>query len=374
MTHSFPGNDRRRPQGRRRRPHTRRRLLVVAASIVALGLVAWPVLNHFDVFSDNGDPMSFGQPQAGTGNGGVQTAGNGKTLMPTGPAADVRVAATVQDGTKIGEVTFTGKKSGFTGKVWLWAPKEYSDPKYAKSGFPVLIALPGGAGYPTNYWMGTDLKLEESIDQWADQGKSLPFIVAMPVLNPENHDKDPKDPKLGTYWDGSDIPGQPKMGTWLAEDVPDLVKQNFRTINSRDGWAFMGSSTGAFAGLKTVLQHPDKFKAVIASGPDVVPDSRLWAGHQKEQDANNPMKLAKQLIADKGPDVYIAFQAGTGAGDAGGLAHAKQFMAAYGNKGPVHAMLNTIPGGEHSARDYVPNMPPAISWISKQMQGPTPSQ
>lgn len=202
------------------------------------------------------------------------------------------------------EGTLEGKKSGFKGKVWVWAPKQYFDPKYANSGFPVMIALPGGPGYPNNYWMGTDLGLQKSISTWSQEGKSKPFILAMPVLNPAPDDG-------GLYWDGSDIPDQPKMGTWLTEDVPDLVKANFRTIKSRDGWAFMGSSTGGFAGLKAVLKHPDKFKAVIASGPDVAPDSRLWKGHEKEKEENSPKALAKKLIAKVGPDVYLAFQVGT---------------------------------------------------------------
>ncbi|WP_306432515.1 esterase family protein [Streptomyces sp. A1136] len=261
-------------QSRPRKPSRGKRWGLIAACPAVLGAVAWPTLYYFDVFSDNGDSITF-SGVAPSGGGSWQSA-SAKALMATGPAADFRISGTVpEDGSKIAVTTYRGKKSGFTGKVWVWAPKEYADPKYATSGFPVLIALPGGAGYPSNYWMGTDLKLESSISKWSQEGKSLPFIIAMPVLNPENHDKDPKDPQVGLYWDDSDIPGQPKMGTWLTEDVPVLIKENFRTIKSRDGWAFMGSSTGGSAGLKAVLQKPEKFKAVIASGPDIVPDSRL---------------------------------------------------------------------------------------------------
>ncbi|GHC71300.1 hypothetical protein GCM10010507_57820 [Streptomyces cinnamoneus] len=333
--------------------------MVVVTLAVALGLIAWPVLTSCDVFSDKGDPLSFGQDDTVTG----RTDGGGSgPLMPTGPKADFRVANTLTDGTKIGVVTLDGKKSGFKGKVWVWAPKQYDDPRYAKSGFPVLIALPGGNGYPVNYWMGTDLKLQSSIAEWSKEGKSLPFIVAMPVLNADDKN----------YYDGSDIPGRPKMGTWLTEDVPDLIKQNFRTLKSRDGWAFMGSSSGAFAGLKAVLKQPGKFKAVIASGPDIVPDSPLWAGHDKEKQENNPELLAQHLIDVKGPDVYLAFQVGTK--EKTSMANTKEFLSAYGNKGPVHTMLREIPDGEHNAKTYVPSMGQGpIEWISKHMEGPTPS-
>ncbi|MEJ8640681.1 alpha/beta hydrolase-fold protein [Streptomyces sp. MS1.HAVA.3] len=271
---------------------------------------------------------------------------------------------TLPDGTHVAVTTLDGKKSGFKGKVWVWAPKEYGDPKFAKSGFPVMIALPGGAGFPNNYWMGTDLGLQTSIGKWYAEGKSKPFILAMPVLNPEPDDK-------GIYWDGSDIPGQPKMGTWLTEDVPDLMKANFRTVKSRDGWAFMGSSTGGFAGLKAVLKHPDKFKAVIASGPDIVPDSSLWKGHDKEKAENNPEVLAKQLIDRKGPDVYLAFQVGDSENNKKTLPDVQKFIATFGNKGPVHTDLRVIKGGQHNAKTYVPNMGEGpVQFISKVMEGP----
>ncbi|MEV4442246.1 alpha/beta hydrolase-fold protein [Streptomyces sp. NPDC049577] len=353
--------------GRAGRGPRARRLTVaalVAAGIVVLGLIAWPLLNRFGVFSDKGDRISFSRPAprgSATGSGPSASVDAG-TRLPTGPEAEFTVESTLPDGTKIAHTTLHGPKSGFTGPVWVWAPKEYTDdPRYARSGFPVLIALPGGEGAQQNYWMGADLGLQTSIARWAGEGKSLPFVVVMPSLNP--------DKKF--YRDGSDIPGQPKMGTWLTEDVPDLVRQNFRTLRSRDGWAFMGSSSGGFAGLKSVLQHPDRFKAAIASGPDIVPDSPLWAGHEAERRENDPQVLAQRIIDRGGPDVYLAFQVGTL--ERGAMRAAKQFVAAYG-KGPVHTSLREIPGGRHNAHTYVPAMGEGpIQYISAHLRGPVPS-
>lgn len=332
----------------------------------------------------SGEPVSFDTPSASSapagGDGGRAGRPSAKpakpgepgkpgrppvpaTLMPTGPKAEFTTENTVDDGTKIGVTTLEGRKSGFTGKVWVWAPPQYFEAEYAASGFPVLIALPGGNGYPKNYWMGTDLKLQSSISKWSREGKSLPFIVVMPVLNPDDKH----------YYDGSDIPGHPKMGTWMTEDVPDFVRANFRTFDSRDGWAFMGSSSGAFVGLKSVLKHPEKFKAVIASGPDTVPDSPLWAGHEAEKAANDPEKLAKALSAQPsspGKDVYLAFQIGT---RESGLTNLRSFIRDYG-KGPVKTRLEVIQDGGHNARTYVKGMGDgSIQWISEHMQAPVPS-
>ncbi|MEE1754485.1 alpha/beta hydrolase-fold protein [Streptomyces sp. SP18CS02] len=339
--------------------------------ITGLGLIAWPVMTYYEVppFTDEGDPVSFERPEGTGGAPGRKPADTG-TLMPTGPRAEFRNVKTLRDGSQVGVVTLDGAKSGFKGKVWVWAPKQYKeDPKLAASGFPVMIALPGGAGYNTNYWSVGEfgdrkVSLQESVSKWYEQGRSKPFLLAMPVLNPGPDDE-------GIYWDGSDIPDQPKMGTWLTEDVPNLIRANFRTIKSRDGWCYMGSSTGGFASLKTVLKHPDKFKTAIANGPDIVPDSPLWRGHEKEKAQNNPQVLAKQLMTAKGPDIYIAFQVGTEENKAtiGGV---KKFMATYG-KGPVHTKLWEIPGGTHSGASYLSPMEGPMEWISGHMAGPTPS-
>ncbi|MFF4099411.1 alpha/beta hydrolase [Streptomyces sp. NPDC001903] len=354
-----------------RRPRRGRRWLIAGVSVLALAGIAAGVMYHFEIppFTDKGKDVSFGQAAAGGGqaggsDGAAKQAANSKALMPTGPKAEFKNSMTLADGTHVAVTTLDGKKSGFKGKVWVWAPKEYNDPKFAKSGFPVMIALPGGAGYPNNYWMGTDLGLQTSISKWYAEGKSKPFILAMPVLNPGPDDK-------GIYWDGSDIPDQPKMGTWLTEDVPDLMKANFRTVKSRDGWAYMGSSTGGFASLKAVLKHPDKFKAAICSGPDIVPDSSLWKGHDKEKAENNPELLAKAMIDKKGaPDVYLAFQVGDNENNKKTLPDVQKFVATYG-KGPIHTSLRVIPGGQHNAKTYVPNMGEGpIQFISKVMEGP----
>ncbi|MFF3804199.1 alpha/beta hydrolase [Streptomyces sp. NPDC002032] len=350
-----------------RRKSKAKRWIIAGVSVLALAGIAAGAMSYFEIppFTDKGKAVSFGDTPGGDKGGpAAKPAPNSKMSMPTGPKTEFKNASTLSDGTQIGVATITGKKSGFTGKVWVWAPKEYNDPKYAKSGFPVMIALPGGAGYPINYWMGTDLKLQSSISQWYSEGKGKPFILAMPVLNPQ-----PDEPKA-IYWDGSDIPGQPKMGTWLTDDVPDLMRENFRTIKSRDGWAFMGSSTGGFSSLKAVLKYPEKFKAAICSGPDIVPDSPLWTGHEKEKAENNPELLAKQLIDKKGPDVYLAFQVGDNESNKKTLPDVQKFVATY-TKGPIHTSLRVIPGGQHNAKTYVPNMGLGpMEFISKVMEGP----
>ncbi|MFD6970384.1 alpha/beta hydrolase [Streptomyces sp. NPDC059949] len=343
-----------------RRPHRLRLLLIgggLALTLTGGGAAAY----KFGLFSDIGDPVAFGKVQDKTATAATAADVPPEVLMPTGPAARFVRTNRLPDGTQIAKTTLTGKKSGFTGDVWVWVPKEYDDPKYAESGFPVLISLPGGRGYPMNYWgTGPGLGLQKAVSDGAKAGTSLPFILVMPVINGDTKH----------HFDGSDIPGQPRMGTWMADDVPDFTKANFRTFTSRDGWAFMGSSSGGFGAFKHVLKHPERFKAAIASGVDIVPDSPLWQGNTQAMDADNPEKLADKLIKAGGPDVYVNFQIGTAET---GREKAEKFMKEYG-KGPVHTRLQVIQDGEHNGKSYVRGMREgSLEWISKVMKAPTPA-
>ncbi|AEW94823.1 MULTISPECIES: alpha/beta hydrolase [Streptomycetaceae] len=329
-----------------------KRWLTAAVALVSLGLVAG--------CSDEGDPVSFGPSTAPTGSTAPKADPAGLAQMPTGPAASFKVQRTVTaaENTKIAVTTYAGAKSGFTGKIWVWAPPAYFKPENANKGFPVIIALPGGIGYPNNYWFGADLKLQEDFYRWTQEGKALPFILVMPVLNPDQQ-----------YHDCSDIPGSQKMGTWLTKDVPDFVRQNFRTLKTRNGWGFMGSSSGGFCGLKSVLQYPETFKAAIPSGPDIVPDSPLWHGNQAAMRANNPEWLAKQITRKGGPKVYLGFQVGTT--ERSDMVKVKSFIKDYCH-GAVNCRLQVISGGEHNARSYTRGMDEGtIQWISEHMQGPS---
>lgn len=305
-------------------------------------------------------PVSFG-PKTSAALHRTPAGKHSLVQWPTRPISfteESRVGGAGQN-TPIGVTTLHGPKSGFTGKVWVWAPPEYYEKRNANKGFPVMEALPGSYGYPVNYWIGSDLKLEENLAQWSKNGTSLPFIVVMPVLNP--NDKQ--------YYDGSDIPGQPKIGTWLSKDVPDLVRQNFRTLKTRDAWAIMGSSSGGFAALKNVLQNPETFKMAIPNGPDIVPDSPLWNGHAKEERENNPEVLARRLIARGGPPVYVAFQDGSRENTV--LPKVRKFISQYGH-GPVHTRLQVVPDGTHSAATYVQGLGEGtMKWVSARMTGPT---
>ncbi|MET9403079.1 alpha/beta hydrolase-fold protein [Kitasatospora sp. NPDC002965] len=277
----------------------------------------------------------------------------GKVLMPTGPAAAFTKARDTAAG-QIVMTTLNGPKSGVSGKVWVWLPPEYNDPKYARTGFPVLTLYAGGQSAGYNTWTDNQLPIQEYGADLSKQGKAHPFIMVMPVQNLDSNE--------AKALECADIPGQPKMGTWMAEDIPDFVRANFRTVKGRDGWGLMGASTGAFCSAKLALQHPDKFKAAVPIDGYFVPDSPLWKGHDAERQANSPELLVTQGKAD----VRILATAG------GANAYEMKLVKAWAAKAapPLTVEYYEQPGGKHLTSDFKKMIPDTLQWLSKNLAGP----
>ncbi|MGW3042563.1 alpha/beta hydrolase [Kitasatospora sp. NPDC001159] len=281
------------------------------------------------------------------------TPGNGKVQMPTGPAPSMNKVRDTAAG-PIMMTKVTGPKSGVTGQVWVWLPPEYNDPKYAKTGFPVLTLYAGGQSNGYNTWTDNQLPIQEENEQLVKEGKAHPFIMIMPVQNFNSDEKNALD--------CSDIPGQPKMGTWMAEDIPDWVRANFRTLKGRDSWGVMGASTGGFCSAKLALQHPDVYKVAVPIDGYFIPDSGLWKGHDAEKAANSPNQLITQGKADV--KMYVT------AGGANG--YEKDVVKSWVAKAvpPVSIEYYEQPGGKHLTSDFKKMIPDTLQWLTKNLAGP----
>lgn len=284
---------------------------------------------------------------------GPSPSAAGKVQMPAGPAAAMTKARDTAHG-PIMTTKLAGPKSGVTGQVWVWLPPEYHDPKYAKTGFPVLTLFAGGQSNGYNTWAGSELPVQEEDVRLAKEGKAHPFIMVMPVQNFSGDEK--------KALDCSDIPGQPKMATWMAQDVPDWVRANFRTLKGRDSWGVMGASTGGFCSAKLALQYPDVYKAAVPIDGYFIPDSRLWHGHEAEKAANNPDLLVGQGKAD----VKMLVTAGGADGYEKGVV--KSWMAKAAP--PVALEYYEQPGGKHLTSDFRKMIPDALQWLTKNLEGP----
>ncbi|WP_263105702.1 alpha/beta hydrolase [Kitasatospora sp. DSM 101779] len=276
-----------------------------------------------------------------------------KVLMPTGPAADLKKVRDTEAG-PIMMTTLNGPKSGVSGKVWVWLPPQYNDPAYAHHGFPVLTLYAGGQSAGYNTWTDNQLPIQKIDAELSKAGKAHPFILIMPVQNLNSSES--------KALECSDIPGQPKIGTWMAEDIPDFVRANFRTVKGRDGWGLMGASTGAFCSAKLALQHPETFKAAVPIDGYFNPDSPLWQGHEQDRLANSP----GQLVAQGKADVRMLATAG------GSNAYETGLVKAWVKKAvpPLTVEYYEQPGGKHLTSDFKKMIPDTLQWLSKNLAGP----
>ncbi|MGA4543157.1 alpha/beta hydrolase [Uniformispora flossi] len=248
-----------------------------------------------------------------------------------------------------------GPESDVTMNVWTWTPPEYDDPTYAGSGFPVLVLFPGGEGNNYNTWVdNAQLGLQTALTDMAKTGKSHPFILVMPSMQLSK----------GLETECSDIPGQPKVGTWITEDVRDMVLANFRANPDPKAWGIMGGSSGGFCAAKLALQRPDRFAAAVPIGAYFIPDSKLWHGKGPEWEANNPSLLAGKA---GGPTKLLLV---VGGNEPEERRVADNFAPLV--KPPAIVERWDNPGGRHLTRDFKKAVPLALEFFTRNLPGPTP--
>ncbi|MFJ5232341.1 alpha/beta hydrolase [Kitasatospora sp. NPDC088391] len=334
-----------------RRPLAAAALLALAVPLAACG--------------GSGGSANDARAAISTGQGGGSAPASGspsappspskpsKVLMPTGPAAQFGKARDTGAG-PILVTTVAGPKSGVSGKVWVWLPPQYNDPKYAKTGFPVLTLYAGGQSAGYNTWTDNQLPIQEANQQLVAEGKAHPFIMIMPVQNLDSNE--------AKALECADIPGQPKIGTWMSQDIPDFVRANFRTVKGRDGWSVMGASTGAFCSAKLALQHPDVFRAAVPIDGYWNPDSPLWKGHEQERLANSPDQLVGAGTAD------VKMLATAGGANPYEIKLVKNWVAKA--KAPTTVEYYEQPGGKHLTSDFKKMIPNTLEWLSANTAGP----
>ncbi|WP_329563651.1 alpha/beta hydrolase [Kitasatospora sp. NBC_01266] len=346
-------------------PFARPRAVLSSVAVLGLALTLAacggdkPAANAAPAAAASGGAAAGGAAAGGSPSAGASAAPSGdsaKVQLPTGPATQLTKARDTAAG-PIMMTTLAGKKSGVTAKVWIWLPPEYNDPKYADYGFPVLTLYAGGQSNGYNTWTDDQLPIQVADEDLVKQGKAHPFIMVMPVQNLVADEKQTLD--------CSDIPGQPKMGTWMSQDVPDFVRANFRTLKSRDGWGLMGASTGAFCSAKMALQHPDLYKAAVPIDGYFDPDSEFWKGHEADRLANSPDVLVGQSKAD----VRMLATAGGATPDEVKLVKAWVAKAAP----PTKIDYYEQPGGKHLTSHFKKMIPDTLQWLTQNMAGPTPA-
>lgn len=314
-----------------------RLVMIMLCQLTAIGVVAVWINSSYGLYASWSDLL------------GTDT-NNNTIAMPGPPVARAKFNKATQDG--VLDTYFRGAHSKLSGQVVVWTPPQYNQPKYRDYRFPVILMLHGVPGSPMSWLEGGSIP--SAFQKLVDQRVTHPFLLVMPVVNPG-----------GVDTDCSNLPDR-QVATWLSDDVPDLVRHNFRTIDNAKGWGVMGYSTGGFCAAKLPIQYPHVFAAGAALDPDPLTGDPTVIRNTAERDANAPTTLVREALDTV--NIFVA----TSMQDRLSPAVSMERFAQAAENSPVRVKTLLLSKGGHNfttwGREYVP----AFGFLSKQLEAPQP--
>jgi len=245
--------------------------------------------------------------------------------------------------------TLAGAASGVTMRVWVWLPPQYDDPAYAHKVFPVLTLYPGGDG--VNYTQFFDAQKVGIVAEGAAAGRLSPFILVEPQLQPS----------VSLDTECTDLAGLPKVGTFMEQDVPAMLRASFRVAPTRSGWGVGGVSSGAYCASKLLFARPDVWSAGASLGGYFVIDTSLPAGRTSAALATSP-----QAVAESRPPVVV-LRAWVGNSDRHALQQNRDFFKVL--RSPTQADLKVV-DGNHTWVTFQQLLPEMFSFFTEHLDRP----
>jgi len=177
------------------------------------------------------------------------------TALAPAPGLDLSggVASAARYVGKVLQVTLRGEHTGIVSAAdYVYLPPQYFRPAYARTRFPVVLAL---TGYPNDPWsIVRRLALPATAARLAGTGQIGPAIYVMMNVSVAL----PRDTEC------TNVPAGPQALTFLAQDVPLAVERTFRAQSGRSGWAVMGYSTGGYCAVKLAMTDPYEFSSAVS--------------------------------------------------------------------------------------------------------------
>lgn len=143
-------------------------------------------------------------------------------------------------------VKYRGPQSGLSLPVTVWMPAGADNAR----DLAVLEILPGFPGNPPA--IPRQLDLDRVLSTAIDAGAMPPTAVVIPHVALDRLEPD-----------GFDLPGRPKIGTWIARDVPAMMAANFPVSREPAKWTIGGMSAGGYIGPALGAYTPDTFGNIL---------------------------------------------------------------------------------------------------------------
>lgn len=204
---------------------------------------------------------------------------------------------------KVTQAVIPGPVSRFptTRPAYLYVPPAYLTD--ARPLLPVLVALPGQPGSPTDWINGG--QIAATMDRYAAAHKGLAPIVVMPdATGSALNNPLCVDSKLGAN------------ETYLTRDVPDWVRHNLQVDPDARHWAVAGFSYGGTCALQLALRQPQVYPTFVDISGQQEPSlgsrertvREVFGGDEAAFHAINPLDL---LATRQYPGSAGAFTSGS---------------------------------------------------------------
>lgn len=279
------------------------------------------------------------------------TSPNVLAARPGGARAPELVPAAGPNG-QYRQYTVNGPTSGFTGTIMVWFPAAYTDPAQRQRLFPVLETFHGIPGTPAQW--ANNMHLGETVAAEAAAGRVADPVIVLPLVPTRAMDTE--------CLDGAG--GQPRMETWISQDVPNWVTQHLRVQTGRGSWATLGLSAGAYCAVMVTMLHPDRFSAAISLGGYYKPSldqssvSRLGSSGASRYDL-------VQLAKTHPPPVALWVQ--TSAADPVSYATTEELLRAA--RAPISITADVLNNAGHRLGVWAPLVPLTLRWLGSSIPG-----
>ncbi|WP_161790178.1 alpha/beta hydrolase [Streptacidiphilus carbonis] len=321
------------------------RLLMLAATQGAAVLVVLVLVNNSYAFYDSWSDL------VGTQAGAATFESVGVGVRQSSLSAATATPATFRTGSQGLQVSEpVGPRSHIRGQLLVWLPPEYDEPAHAGERFPVVVLLPGQPGTPMSWFDA--MNGQDELARLVEAHQARPMILVAAKSN-----------TLGTDDAGcTDLPKGPKTDTWLAEDVPAIVKSRFRVSNDPYDWSVMGYSAGGYCAANLAVHHPDVFHSAVSISGYNMPEATVVLAHPALTKANNPLLVLRR--AARQPDIALLL---TGSlQDGSTVQDARALVGAL--RAPATGDVATVQRGGHNMDVWQEMLPTAFQWISRHLR------
>lgn len=252
------------------------------------------------------------------------------------------------------QVELRGQRTGLvSGPGYVYLPPQYFQPAYARTRFPVVLALSGYPGQAVN--IVHQLGLPALAARLAALGRIRPAVLVMLNVSPLM----PLDTEC------TDAPGGPQVESFFAQDVPTAIGRAFRVTASPRGWGVLGYSTGGYCAAKLAMMYPSRFSAAVSLAGYYDAEwgfalRHQWGGSGSYQNENNLDWRLRHLPAP--PVAVLVTSSRVGELSLPGTLSFLRLIHP-----PMRGYSLIVPQGGHNFQTWARELPQSLEWLSQRL-------